>query len=144
MPLPRLIHPVAVQVSKLQRSTTVVDADYREEVENVDYAAPVTINGQIRWEQDDRLRPSKLGIEEGSDGYVLFMLRDLRRLGLEPICQGDKIESIGVGPNRVATNVYVVFIKYMGHMPRHGGPSMVKAFFKDRHPAKASGAGIGT
>ena len=132
MPIPNLIHPVAVVIEPIQRSQTIVDDDYGEEFESTDYGVPVTIKGQIKWGKDDKLRPTDLGAESGSDGYVLFRKVDLATLSLSDPKQGDRISKLGT----VNVDVYVVEVRHEGHYSDQSGPTLVKAYFKDRNPAK--------
>jgi hypothetical protein len=142
MPTPRLIHPIPVEVRQLQRSSTKVDEDFREEIEHVSRGTTVTIPGQVEWKTDNRLRANKTGVEQASDGYVLFRTADIRTAGLTQIDQGDQIVAYGIGANRVAINVFVISTQYLGHYPNGGGPQLVKCFFKDRTPGKLPGAGF--
>ena len=142
MVLPRLLHPIPTEIERIDRASVLTDDDYGEPYEIVARQATVTVDGQWSWESDDALRVTDLGAEEGSDGYVLFRLTDLRAAGFTSIRRGDKIVAYGSGDNRVECNLFVVKIKYSGHYPDQAGPSLLKAFFADRNPAQAPGAGV--
>jgi len=142
MVLPRLLHPVPTEIERIDRDSVIVDEDYGEPFETVARHSTVTIDGQWKWEQDNSLRATDAGAEEGADGYVLFRLTDIRDAGFTSIRRGDKIIAYGSGANRVETNVFVIKIKYSGHYPDQSGPSLLKAFFADRNPTEAPGAGV--
>lgn len=131
MVLPNLLHPVPCDVEPLNRVATIQDDDYREPVQNSERGPLTTVPGQIKWGHDEKLMPTKPGAEQKSDGYVLFRLRDLSAQGLT-IKQNDRIVRMGT----ISTDVYVVMLRYEGHYPDQGGPSLVKAFFKDRTPER--------
>ena len=140
MPLPRLLHPVPVEVEQLDRVETIVDEDYREPVQQAVRGPRKTVPGQIKWTFDDQLRATLVGAEQEAQGYILFRRRELRAASLE-IKQGDRFVKIGTGANAVLVDLYVVGLRYEGHYPDQGGPALVKAFFKDRMPSKQTKGG---
>lgn len=142
MVLPNLIHPVAVVVEPLARASSVVDDDFREPIQNASRPNRYTVKGQINWGFDDDNRPTFLGTESQSEGYVLFRFKDLRAAGINAIKQGDRFLSFGSGPNQQNVDVYVVKIKQMGHYPDQKGPALVRAYFQDRHPSNQTRGGV--
>ncbi len=141
MPQPNLIHPIQVEVEQLNRDATIVDPDYQEPIQQGDRSVRKTCPGQIKWVGDERLEPSALGAQLESDGYVLFRLLDLRNRGMT-IKVSDRFVSIGEGVAKVEIDVYVVKLVYQGHYPDMKGPTLVKAFFRDRDPAKQNRGGM--
>lgn len=141
MTLPRLIHPVAVEVEKIQRAVTLVDPDYAEPIQQAERGPRITVPGQIKWGMDERLRATLTGAEQESEGYVLFRRIDLRAVGLIEIAQNDRFTSLGTGPNKVDVDLYVVGLRYQGHYQDQGGAPLVAAFFKDRFPSKQTRGG---
>jgi hypothetical protein len=141
---PNLIHPVDVEVEKLSRSTTIVDDDFREPIQQGDRSLRVTVPGQPKWLFDDKNIPSKLGSDSEADGYVLFRTQDLRAAdggaGIT-IDQGDRFISLGTAPNKRDIDVYVIQVQPAGHYDDQGGPSLIRAFFKDRHPSRQTRGG---
>lgn len=133
--LPRLIHPIPIVIERISTAKTVYDEDYREPVQNTARLAPVTCPGQVAWNSDKAERPTELGPEEGSDGYVLFRRCDLRALGVATIVRGDRFTKFGAGANEIDVDVYVTRVKYEGHYPDQGGATLLKAFFRDRQPS---------
>ena len=142
MAQPNLLHPVPVDVQQVNRSATVVDPDFREEMENVAYGAVVTLPGQIKWYSDEELRRMNYGSEHGSAGYILFRVLDLKNKGIASIREGDKFVAYGTGAGRYEVNVFVTKIEPQGHYQDRGGPTLLKAYFADRNPASSSGAGL--
>ena len=141
MVLPNLIHPIDIEIQQISRSTTIVDPDFDEPVENVARAPTITCKGQVKWEDDDQQRPTKIGSDSGTEGYMLFRRIDLRNKGIPTLNQGDRFISIGSGANKVPIDVFVVKLKYIGGYTDRKGSTMVKAFFRDRHPAKQTKGG---
>lgn len=141
MPFPRLLHPVPVELESLDRAATIVDDDYGEPVQQAVRSPRHVLSGQVSWGKgDQQFRLGPLGAEEHADGYVLFLLKDLRAANLE-LKQGDRIVAIGAGVARIELDVYVVKLKPEGHYAWAGGPTMMKAFFADRFPAKQKRGG---
>ena len=142
MVLPNLIHPIPVEITPLLRQNTIVDDDYREEVQTVAYGATTTVVGQIKWTADNRLRTTRAGNEDESGGYILFRRVDLDAAGLsDSPKQGDRILAYGSGTGRREVDVYVVRTRPEGHYPDQGGYSLIKAFFRDRSPGRQSRGG---
>lgn len=139
--LPRLLHPVAVQIEQIARASTIVDADYREPVQQAIRSPRITCPGQVNWSMDDRVRASLIGAERESEGYVLFRRCDLRALGIAELKQNDRIVAIGAGANARPVDLYIIGLRFEGHYPDQGGAALVKAFFKDRNPSKQSPGG---
>ncbi len=130
-----------MQIEQIKRTTSVMDADYQEPVQQAVRGPRITCPGQVNWSMDDRTRASLIGAERESEGYVLFRRRDLRALGIAELQQGDRIVSMGAGANARAVDVYIVGLRFEGHYPDQGGPALVKAFFKDRSPSKQNPGG---
>lgn len=139
--IPNLIHAIPIVIEPILRAQTVVDDDYREEYETVARGAQVTVPGMLRWLNDKKYEPSKIGAEQHSDGYVTFRTLDLKNAGIT-IKMGDRFVSFGEGTLLVPVNVFVNNVRYMGHYSDIGGPGLVRAFFHDRQPLKPPGAGL--
>lgn len=139
--LPRLIHPVQIEVEKIQRTAAPMDLDYAEPIQQAVRGPRIAAPGQVKWGMDERLRATLIGAEQESEGYIVFRRVDLRRVGLIEIAQNDRFTAIGTGPNRVEVDLYVIGLRYEGHYPDQGGATLVKAFFKDRFPSKQNRGG---
>lgn len=129
---PRLLHPVPVQIERVDIGATVFDDDAREPVGQVAVSAVVTIDGQVKYGSSKQLSyQSGAGVQENEKGYVLFRQRDLdaQSITLQP---SDRIIKIG----RVDHDVYITRLMPAGHYGEHGGNTLVKAFFEDRQPSK--------
>lgn len=131
MPIPNLLHPVPVVIAKINRAGTRYDNDAREAVTQAARDSAVTVQGQVKWGLQEGLQPTKTGPKEDASGYVLFRRTDLATAGIT-LEQNDRFASIG----GIDTDVYVSRIEWTGHYPSAGGPTMVKAYFADRQPAK--------
>jgi len=136
MVLPNLLHPVPIEIEQINRSGTIQDDDYREPIQQVSRNARVTIPGQVKWNSDERLNPTKAGAEDESQGYVLFRYTDLNRLGVT-LQQGNRIVKMGT----VDVDVYIIQLRPEAHYPDLGGPGTVKAFFRDRFPSRQNRGG---
>lgn len=133
MPIPNLIHPVPVSIQVLDRTETFYDDDFREPVQQAARASTVIVSGQIKWGVDEEKGSQRGGVVEGSDGYVLFRLVDLAA-ATPPVTikREDRFLRLGT----VDVDVYVTALRYEGHYDDVGGPTLVKAFFQDRQPAR--------
>lgn len=128
MPTPRLIHPVPIVIETMNRAATLMDDDYREPIQQAARNAAITVSGQVWWGEDKGL----YNVEEGpvlqSDGNVLFRYKDLAAAGLSTLKLGDRFTKLGT----IAVDVYVIKVQPMGHYPSAGGPTLLKAFFRER------------
>lgn len=139
MPIPNLIHPVPIVIEQIDKTRqednagagSWFDDDFREPVQQAARAATVTVVGQPRWGDAQKLGASRSGPESEANGYVLFRYVDLEGKSIE-LQQNDRFLKIG----KLNTNVYIVSLRPEGHYDDIGGATLVKAFFKDRQPAK--------
>jgi hypothetical protein len=148
MPLPQLLHPVGILIEPMVRGATLVDPDYREPIQQAAHGPQFACPGQVAWTSDERLDASNMGANSESSGYILFRLVDVRaagiRAGIGPyrLQQNDRFLKIGIGPNTVETDLYIIDLRYSGHYADQGGATLVKAFFKDRFPSKQNRGGV--
>jgi hypothetical protein len=138
----RLLHPISIEVEKIQRAVAPMDPDYSEPIQQAVRGPRIICPGQVQWGMDERLRATLNGAEQESEGYVLFLRKDLRAVGLIEIAQNDRFTSFGSGHNKVDVDLYVVGLRYQVHYPDSRGAQMVKAFFKDRFPSKQNRGGL--
>lgn len=131
MPLPNLIHPCNVKIKQILKASTIYDEDAREPVQQATRAAVKIVPGQPKWGQQYGIEAGKAGVAEGADGYVLFRKVDLdaANVTLQP---NDQFIQMG----HVETDVYIVRLEWCGHYPDQQGPSLLKAHFADRQPAR--------
>lgn len=130
MPMPNLIHPVPIEIEKIDSGETIMDEDYREPVQQSRRAAKITVNGQVKWGMEKGLSAASGGPEEHYDGYVLFRYTDLTAASVL-IERNDRFTSI----DGIETDVYVIRLKPMGHYPGLGA-TLVRAYFLDRQPTR--------
>lgn len=131
MTLPRLIHPVPVVIEQIDRASTLYDSDAREAVTQAARDAGITIPGQVKWGTQFGLEPTKTGPREDASGYVLFRRIDLDAASVT-LQINDNIKKLG----DVDADLYISRLEWIAHYPSAGGPTMVKAHFVDRQPAK--------
>jgi len=138
--LPRLLHPIPVWLRKADREfTAAYDHNLREPVGQVRREQkPIKLVAQISVGNADDPKASQGGVVEDSDGYLLFLTRDLKRAKVE-VDRGDRVIKIGEGDNEREVDYYITKLKWMGHYPHAGGPTMVRAYFEDRHPSHQRG-----
>jgi hypothetical protein len=129
--IPNLLHPVPISVEKIDRASTYYDPDAREPIQQAARATTVVVQGQVNWGTQKGLEPAKAGPREGATGYVLFRRVDLDAAGVT-LEDNDRFAKLG----DVETDVYVDRLEWEGHYPDQGGPTLVKAYFSDRQPAK--------
>lgn len=140
MPLPRLIHPIPVWLRKEDRTfTAVYDNNLKEPVGQARRPQkPIKLVAQIFVGNTDNPMPSEGGVIERSDGYLLFRTSDLRDLKVE-VDRGDRVVKIGDGDNAREVDYYITKLKWMGHYSWAGGPTLLRAYFEDRHPSHQRG-----
>jgi hypothetical protein len=131
MPNPRLIHPCSIHIRQILKSSTFFDEDAREPVQHAQRSAIVVLPGQVKWEAQKNLIPDKAGVVEGAAGYVLFRVKYMNAASVT-LNLNDRFTKMG----HVETDVYVVKLEWTAHYPKHKGPTMLKAWFADRQPAK--------
>lgn len=131
MPIPNLLHPVPVKIQQIDKANTFYDEDAREPVQHAARKATVTLPGQAKWGAQFDMSPGKGGISEDAAGYVLFRRVDLGAAGIS-LQVNDRISQIG----DVDTDVYIMKLEWTGHYLSAGGPTLVKAYFADRQPAR--------
>ena len=131
MPQPNLLHPVPIVVEQINRGTTYYDTDAREPIQFAARPTQVTVQGQVKWRAQKRLEQHRGGVVEGASGYVLFRRVDLAAVGVTLDIE-DRFARIG----DVDTDVYINRLEWVGHYPDAGGPTLVKAHFQDRGPAR--------
>lgn len=143
MPLPNLIHPVNIEWEPLQRAQTIVDDDFREPIQQGNRSVRYNVPGQVNWKTgDDMANPRNFGSESEADGYILFRWVDLEAAGAPIPKQGDRVIATGSGNRRYVVDVYVIRVQPMGHYPDQRGPSLFRAWFKDRSPSKQNRGGV--
>jgi hypothetical protein len=133
MPLPNLIHPVPVVIRQIDKANTAYDEEYREPIQRVARRNNTTLPGQVKWANDKRVQYTRGGNRYDADGYVLFRYVDLASVGIT-LNINDRFMEIG----GLAVDVYIKHFQPQGHYPDAGGPTLVKAFFGDKDPAKQS------
>jgi hypothetical protein len=137
MPIPRLIHPIPVFLRKADREqTALMDDNLNEPVGQVRREqTPIKLMAQHGNVKDSAAMATEGGVNEKSDGYLLFLTADLNaaRVTIE---RGDRVVQIGDGDVGREVDFYIVKLKYMGHYPRQRGPTLVRAYYEDRHPSR--------
>lgn len=136
MPTPHLIHPVPVFLRKADKANSpVMDPLLHEPVGQVRRESTIRLLAQVSWGLDQSQQPSEMTVGDTADGYLLFRTLELAaaRVQIKP---GDRIVKIGEGPVEQVTDLYIVSLKWMGHYPEHGGPTLLRAYFADRSPSR--------
>lgn len=129
---PHLLHPVPVELRKLNRTATKWDDKAREPVGHTIRDAAVTLQAQVQYNRIEEPIPDFLGVRHDSKGYLLFLWRDLEAAGVA-VERGDKIAKIG---NRTV-DYYVSHFEDAGHYQEFGA-TLLKAYFVDRDPGEQS------
>jgi hypothetical protein len=141
MPIPNLIHPVPIEIQKINRAGTLYDDDAREPIQFARRNATLIIPGQVKWASQFKLEQNRVGPVEGASGYVLFRQIDLDAAdagaGIE-LEQNDRFIKIGLRE----TDVYIIDLTPTGHYPDILGHTMLKAWFADRQPQKQKRGGF--
>jgi hypothetical protein len=133
-----------VQV-RLQRTGAAqpVDPTFKTKLapRNAQFAATIELEGQPRFEKEERVNAGETGDKSWTDGYITFARRDLARKGIpnpqvlnHALLTGFERDNGGVV--MVATQYQVVEVRDRGHLA--GGPILVKVFFRIYKDARGS------
>lgn len=141
MPPVRLLHPIQVLLRKAEPSRTAAqDPVLKEPIGQVRRnRKPIRLLAQISDGKTNDPVATAGGVNEDSDGYLLFRTQDLRREGVT-VERGDRVVQIGSDENAKDVDYYITKLKYMGHYPNHKGPSLVRAYYADRQPSRIADA----
>ena len=129
--LPRLIHPVDCTIEQIDTASTAYDEDAREPIQHAARKTAVVVQGQPKWRSEKDLETARGGSTDAAAGYVLFRYADLTAAGVT-LRVNDRITIQG----HLADEVYVTRLQPMGHYSDQNGATLVKAWFRDRKPAK--------
>lgn len=144
MPIPRLLNPVKVTVSRIDKNETQYDPISRENINIIRRRPSFNIDAQIvfrkvfvkgSFESADRKGEMNVGmggVSDNSDGYILVRDVDLRVQGLtfQDIIHGDSITKLG----QLDVTYFIVGKRPAAHYSDQGGFTMVALFFEDRNP----------
>jgi hypothetical protein len=139
MPPVRLLHPVPVFIRRINKAgTPVMDHRLREPVGQVAReATPIELRAQVFVGPTDSPTESELNVTEHSSGYLLFRTSELRAASVT-LQRGDKVVKIGYGDDSRDVAYYLTSHDFLGHYPSAGGPTLLKFYFSDRHPAQGA------
>jgi hypothetical protein len=148
--LPNLIHPVPVTVQRQSDSITKYDHRAREPVRQLWKAgqgpgtgSALELEAQVNWNSGNVAKPVSQpgGVEEESEGYLLFRVVDLIYRGVATenadgtvefgLARGDKIVRIG----RRRVNLWVVFFRDVAGYPDQLGCTLLEVNFASRAPS---------
>jgi hypothetical protein len=137
MATPRLQHPVNIYLRKADKGETAVwDEKLKEPVGQVRRKQkPIKLRAQIGKGSADRAVATEGGTSEKSDGYLLFLTRELKTAKVT-IEVDDRIVQIGEGDSAREVDYYVIRLAWRGHYPEHRGHTLLKAFFEDRQSSR--------
>lgn len=139
MPLPRLLHPVPVFIRQISRGITPQDHNAREpRGQAYRKQKPIKLRAQVRIGDTDEPAATAGGVTESSEGYLLFLTRELKAAKVT-IDRGDQVVQIGEGAFAREVDYYITKLQHRGHYPNAKGPTLLKAFFSDRHPSRQRG-----
>lgn len=135
--LPRLLHPVPVYLRKKDLEYTAeYDDNLHEPIGQVRREQkPIRLRAQVKINDTDEASATQGSVNERSEGYLLFLTRELNAAKLV-IERGDRVVQIGDGDNAREVDYYITKFQWRGHYPRAQGPTLLKAFFEDRHPSR--------
>jgi hypothetical protein len=152
--IPNLIHPIPVVVQRQLAAATTYDARARQPVRQLwkkgqgpGTGTEESLVAQVHWNNDKRIgepEPKPAGVEERTEGYLLFRIIDLITEGVVVengdgsydfgFQRGDKI--VRVGRRRV--NLYVTFFRDVASYPDQGGATLLEVNFSDRAPSSSA------
>ena len=131
MPIPNLLHPVAVTLHQKALAATAMDDDAREPIQVVGRDEAIQLLGQPRFKSlGSAASYHPGGVQIATEGYLLFRYVDLTARGVT-LQHGDRISQIG----HLTVDVYIERLEPTA--PHVGfGNTMVKAHCRDRTPSK--------
>lgn len=154
--IPNLIHPIPVTIQRQSAAATVFDHRAREPVrqlwkagEGPGTGTAVDLVAQVNWNEGGVAKPkvNPEGVEEMSEGYLLFRLVDLLNAGVAVdngdgtvdfgLLRGDRIVRIG----RRRTNLYVLFFRDVAGYQDQGGCTLLEVDFSSRAPSSPAREG---
>ena len=155
--IPNLIHSIPVTIQRQNVAATVFDSRAREPVRQLWKAGEgpgtgdaVELVAQVNWNRQKGVarpvvRPG--GVEEESEGYLLFRLVDLVADGVATenadgtvafgLERGDRIVRIG----RRRTNLYVIFFRDAAGYEDQDGCTLLEVDFASRPPSSPAREG---
>lgn len=152
--IPNLIHPVPVTVRRQLAAATTFDDRARQPVRQLwkrgqgpGTGSEEELEAQVQWNMDKRIgepEPQPGGVEEKTEGYLLFRILDLIAAGVVTengdgtydfgFQRGDKIVRIG----RRRVNLYVTYFRDVASYPDQGGATLLEVNFCDRAPSSSA------
>jgi hypothetical protein len=135
MPIPNLLHKTLITIRQQNRTQTEWDDDAREAIQEVKKDNDVKLHGQVSFKGAGRgdmsLEFTKGGVNETALGYILFRFVDLNARNIE-LQRNDQIVQMG----HRAVDLWIERLTPEGHYADTDGPSLIKAHFSDRKPAR--------
>lgn len=154
--IPQLIHPIPVTIQRQNAAATVFDDRAREPVrqlwkagEGPGTGAATDLVAQVNWNDGHVAKPkvNPAGVEEESEGYLLFRIVDLVAAGVAiergdgtvdfGLLRGDRIVRIG----RRRTNLYVLFFIDVAGYTDQDGCTLLEVDFSSRAPSSPAREG---
>lgn len=130
--IPRLIQPIEVTITPIDRASTLYDDNAREPVRQAAYLTPIIIDAQVEWfdSLDADFGPG--GALEHMSGYLIIRAVDMTRKGYTPH-RGDKITSLGEQSDQL---FYIDAVERAAHWSAQKGPTLRRLPFTDRKPTQ--------
>lgn len=132
MPVPRLIHPVWVQIEAVDKPHTPFDADLRQPIRTVRRSA-VRIPAQVRIRALSEPEYEATGLDEDVEGWLTVRVLDCARKSYTPKV-GDRLVAVG----KRTVEYYLRMIQDEGHYGSAGGATLMRLYFEDRRPATSA------
>lgn len=133
MPNPRLLHKITVHIRKSEPEfTAIMDDNLKEPIGQVQRSQKAfKLKAQHASGGFEKVKALSGSVTEEADGYFLFKISDLKskRVTVE---RGDQVVKIGEGKNSYDVDYYIISLKWLGHYPDIGGPTLLRADYSDR------------
>lgn len=135
MPIPNLIHPIAVVVEKINRTAQAVDPDTRAPLIGASGGASdrVTFKAQVYFYKRNVPTMKEAGMAIDTKGTITARIADLRRAGIT-LARGDKVVQLGGGVNAISCVYWLTSDKPMASYDDVNGFTLIKWEFSDRCP----------
>lgn len=125
--IPMIIHAIPIEIEPIDKTETQIDPDTREPYRTVARKDKLYLEGQIRYDREDRADWGKGGRADSTGGHLVFLKSYIDDLNIK-FSVGDKIVKVG----GIDKELYVTGTRHGAHYPDEGGPTLYLIDFEDR------------
>lgn len=130
-----LLNPIPIYIRKKETAAPPPQSEGLGQPIGQSFHRPerIRLSAQVIRGNTNNPQATMAGTVEHSEGYLVFLNRDLVRQGLR-IERNDMLVQIGEGPNAEETEYYFTKTNGFGHYSSARGHQYLKAYFTDQRP----------